>query len=437
MTNSFQNSVSLRRYMPAVLRQNGAGWYIEYYGFNQITKALERKRVKLNRERRKARTFAEFRALANQMIIEINCRLASGWSPFCFYEGQPQYIISQVSQIPNAIPMPTQYAPAQSSIPPQNTTPQKSSSPLFSSMIDKFLKIKSMELTISTMRSYSSFCHNIKKWAEEKYPKITCEEFTQRLAVEYLDHVFEGNNSKGKHQSRNKINEDHVCARTYNNNLKMGRAVFSWAISHCYTNVNPFEKIQTKREQTKQRTIIPAKVRQQILEYFRIKNPAFEIICRMVFTSLIRPIEITRIKVDMVNFEQHCIELPSTVTKNHKGRNSRIDKPLEELLRKHIAGASMDDYLFADKAWKCGKVPMNSHSFTLVWAEMRESLSLPETYQLYSLRDSGINSMLKANVNDLDVMQAAGHSDLKMTTRYANHIDSNLINRLNEQAPAF
>lgn len=78
-----------------------------------------------------------------------------------------------------------------------------------------------------------------------------------------------------------------------------------------------------------------------------------------------------------------------------------------------------------------------SHSFTLVWAEMRESLSLPETYQLYSLRDSGINSMLKANVNDLDVMQAAGHSDLKMTTRYANHIDSNLINRLNEQAPAF
>ena len=68
---------------------------------------------------------------------------------------------------------------------------------------------------------------------------------------------------------------------------------------------------------------------------------------------------------------------------------------------------------------------------------MREALGLLETYQLYSLRDSGINGMLKANVNDLDVMQAAGHSDLKMTTRYANHVDSNLINRLNEQAPDF
>ncbi|MBQ7531183.1 MAG: tyrosine-type recombinase/integrase [Paludibacteraceae bacterium] len=437
MSNPFQNSVSLRRYMPAVLRQNGSGWYIEYYAFNQITKALERKRVKLNRERRKARTFAEFRAQANQMIIEINCKLASGWSPFCFYEGQPQYMITQVSQVPNAMPIAMQYVSTQQETIVPTPTPKKSSSLLFTTMIDKFLKIKGLELSISTMRSYNSFCHNIQKWAAEKYPKITCEEFTQRIAVEYLDHVFEGNNSKGKHQARKKISEDHVCARKYNNNLKMGRAVFSWAISHCYTEINPFEKIQTKREQVKQRTIIPADVRQQILEYYRVKNPAFEIICRMVFTSLIRPIEITRVRVNMINFEQHCFELPSDVTKNHRGRNSRIDKPLEDLLRKHIAGANTDDFLFADKAWKCGKVPMNSHSFTLVWAEMREALSLPETYQLYSLRDSGINGMLKANVNDLDVMQAAGHSDLKMTTRYANHVDSNLINRLNEQAPEF
>lgn len=428
--------------MPAVLRQNGSGWYIEYYAFNQITKSLERKRVKLNKERKRARTFAEFRSLANQMIIEINCKLATGWSPFCFYDGQPQYMVTQVSQIPNAIPIAMQYVPVEQgqSVPvptPLQNEPKKPSSPLFSAMIDKFLKIKGLELTQSTMRSYSSFCNNIKRWANENYPQITCEEFTQRLAVEYLDHVFEGNNSKGKNNAHKKINEDHVCPRTYNNNLKMGRAVFSWAISRCYTTFNPFEKVQTKREQAKKRTIIPPEDRQRILTYFRQKNPAFEIICRMVFTSLIRPIEITRLRVGMVNFEKHCIELPADVTKNHKGRNSRMDKPLEELLRKHIEGAHDEDFLFADKAWRCGKVPMNSHSFTLVWGEMRDSLGLPETYQLYSLRDSGINGMLKEGVNDLDVMQAAGHSDLKMTTRYANHIDTNLIDRLNEQAPDF
>ena len=157
----------------------------------------------------------------------------------------------------------------------------------------------------------------------------------------------------------------------------------------------------------------------------------------MVFTSLIRPIEITRLKAGMINFDKHCIELPADVTKNHKGRNSRIDTELEALLKKHIEGAGKDDYLFADKCWKCGQVPMSSHSFTLVWNRMRHELGLPAEFQLYSLRDTGINGMLREGMSDLDVMQAAGHSDLKMTTRYANHIDENLINRLNEQAPTF
>ena len=77
-----QNFGTLRQYLPAVLRQNSMGWYIEYYAYNQISKGLERKRVRVNRERKRARTFAEFRSITTQMIIKINCRLESGWSPY-------------------------------------------------------------------------------------------------------------------------------------------------------------------------------------------------------------------------------------------------------------------------------------------------------------------------------------------------------------------
>lgn len=73
---------ALRKYLPAVLRQSKNNCYIEYYAFNQIINNLERKRIKVNRERKKARTFAEFRAITSQMIIQINCQLASGWSPY-------------------------------------------------------------------------------------------------------------------------------------------------------------------------------------------------------------------------------------------------------------------------------------------------------------------------------------------------------------------
>lgn len=47
-----QNFGTMRRYMPAVLRQNCMGWYIEYYAYNQISQGLERKRMRVNRERK-------------------------------------------------------------------------------------------------------------------------------------------------------------------------------------------------------------------------------------------------------------------------------------------------------------------------------------------------------------------------------------------------
>ena len=53
----------VRRYLPAVLKENTNGWHIEYYAMNEITRKLERKRVKLNRERKKSRTFMEFRSI--------------------------------------------------------------------------------------------------------------------------------------------------------------------------------------------------------------------------------------------------------------------------------------------------------------------------------------------------------------------------------------
>lgn len=80
---------------------------------------------------------------------------------------------------------------------------------------------------------------------------------------------------------------------------------------------------------------------------------------------------------------------------------------------------------------------MDSKRYRKHWDIMRKDLKLPQEMQLYSLRDTGINNMLKAGIDPLTVMQAADHHDLSMTTRYANHIDPNLMNTLLEKAPSF
>ena len=68
---------------------------------------------------------------------------------------------------------------------------------------------------------------------------------------------------------------------------------------------------------------------------------------------------------------------------------------------------------------------------------MRNALQLPEEMQLYSLRDTGINEMIKSGIDPLTVMQHADHHDLSMTTRYANHADPHLVKVISEKAPEF
>ena len=437
----------MRKYLPAVLKQNTNGWYIEYYAYNQITNSLERKRQRVNKERKRSRTYAEFRTIATQMIVQINCQLASGWSPFSVtstldvqYGTQPNGTVQYGTPQYGAMPM--QYAPmATKAVPqpmptPAEPAPKEDNSVPMTELLDKFIKAKSRELTESTIRSYGSFCNGLRKWLLANYPDLRSNQFTKRHAIEYMDHVLDGKNSNKNGKAR-KHEDGTVSNRTYNNNVKQGRAVFGWAIERCYCEENPFEKIKTKREETKTRVLIPEDSRKKIREYFEKKNPQYLIICELVHSSLIRPVEISRLQAKMVHIDEGCIRMPAEITKNHKERSARLSDELKAMLRIHLQGAAPDDYLFADKCWKCGKVPMSSHTYGNVWEAMRKEVGLPAEMQLYSLRDTGINGMLKAGIDNLSVMQAADHHDLSMTTRYANHEDPELFERLNKLAPKF
>lgn len=286
------------------------------------------------------------------------------------------------------------------------------------------------------MRSYKSFCNYLRNRILKTHPQMSASSFTQRIAVEFMDYLCDNKNTMTKGKGR-KHEDGTISNRTYNNNLKLGRALFSWAVEKCYCDVNPFEKLKTKREETKTRVLIPENWRKKIRAYYEERNPQFLIICELVHTSLIRPVEISRLQACMVNIAEGCIELPGSITKNHKQRRARLSEELKVMLERHISTAKPDDYLFADKCWRCGKIPMNSHSFAKAWETMRQDIGLPQEMQLYSLRDTGINGMLKAGIDPLSVMQAADHSDLSITTKYANHKDPDLFRKLNELAPSF
>ena len=128
--------------------------------------------------------------------------------------------------------------------------------------------------------------------------------------------------------------------------------------------------------------------------------------------------------------------MPSDQTKNGHERYAFLSDELCERLSIMIADAKPDDYLIS-RGYRCGAERVESIRYRKDWDFMRRAVGIPKEMQLYSLRDTGINNMLKAGIDALTVMQAADHHDLSMTTRYAKHADPNLMRVLQAQAPAF
>ena len=110
---------------------------------------------------------------------------------------------------------------------------------------------------------------------------------------------------------------------------------------------------------------------------------------------------------------------------------------IESLVAGWIKDADSDYYLIGSKDYAAGAKPMSHSRFSKDWVKMRKELDLPDEMQLYSLRDTGINEMIKSGIDPLTVMQHADHHDLSMTTRYANHVDPNLVRTITERAPRF
>ena len=75
--------------------------------------------------------------------------------------------------------------------------------------------------------------------------------------------------------------------------------------------------------------------------------------------------------------------------------------------------------------------------FSKVWMQMRKALALPETMQLYSLRDSGLSDMLHAGIDPLTVRQHADHSSAAMQDIYINHHNPALNDIIYNNAPEF
>lgn len=356
------------------------GIIIEYYVYDPVLDCSVRKRMRVGRMVRHLKSKHQKLAEANRIAEDINRKLNGGWSPL----------------------------------------QQQADGRLYTPMSDFVYRWTQGKLgegaRATTVRQYRSEAKKLLEWCETNGLKHKVSStFVHADAVRYMDYVLELDN---RHCS-------------YNNTVKVLKALFQWGIEHCYCKENPFVGIRFLRKQEKMRELVDAGMRADIYRYFAQRLPMMNVVCGLVYASAVRPIEATRIRVGDVDLVHHVVDIKADNAKNHHQRFATLSPHLVALLKPLLEGVDEDWYLFGSGDLMLpGPMPKGEQCFQKAWAKMRDALMLPMSVKLYSLRDSGFVDLIHAGIDQLTVQQHADHSSLAMQDIYTRHADPNLTSKI-------
>lgn len=359
------------QYTPPALKETKAGSYIEYYAFDPAICNLRRKRIKINR----IKGTVNRRKYAKEVIERLWIKLYHGWNP---------WIKSNTED----------YDLFQDGIERYETYVEK----MFSTGC--FRK--------ETYAGYKSNLKILKEYVETKNKIYYMYQFDREFCSDFLDHIF--------------IDRDNG-AQTRNNYLNFLRVLSGFFVEKGLLDKRPTDGIAPipKKLYKKERECIPLETVAKIGEWCRANDPHFHLACLLLYYCMIRPVEMTRLRVRHFNLHKSIVKLPAEITKNKTTQTITVPKKvIFYALDLGIFNKPMDTLIFSDGLLP-GYSPIDPKIFRDHWDKMRKALGLKKEWKFYSLKDTGITAMCDAKVASIAVKDQARHSSLAVTEVYLNH----------------
>lgn len=353
--------------------KKGAQHYVEFYVFNPMTGKLARRKkmfdhIKNVRNRNEA---------AEKFCKEISHRLRSGWNPFVEESSNGEYAI-------------------------------------FTNVCSKYEEYLQKMLNEGQMRDdtvvgYKSKLKILKQWIEEeKISVYFAYQFNSKVISDFLDYVFIDRNN---------------TVRTRNNYLNWLSTFGTYLTQRQYISVDPTTNIEPLRyNHPKNRSVIPAKHLHRLAIFLTEKNKYFLLACYLIYYMFIRPKEMSFIKIGDISIEKSTIIIWGDHAKNHHDAVLTMPKKILSLMIELKIFSSPSDYYLFSEGFEPGKKRRSQKSFRDYWHRyIKEPLNFPADFKFYSLKDSGITTMLKKNTDILTVRDQARHSSIKVTDIYTPH----------------
>ncbi|MCQ1541279.1 MULTISPECIES: tyrosine-type recombinase/integrase [Bacteroidaceae] len=308
---------------------------------------------------------------ATELIANISRQLLSGWNPWADTSNSRQYtLFDDVVE-------------------------------LYNKYLIKFHKSKVFKE--STFADYKKRIRVLSEYNKKRFnPIIYIYQFDKTYASDFLDYIL--------------IDRD-SSARTRNNYRTWLSSFGSWLLEKQYIDKNPVENIKSLSEDKKKRDALSANDLQKLRTYLEKNNPYFLLLCQFAYYTLIRPDELSNIQLSDIYIKDQKVFIPSSISKNRKdGMVGLNDILIKSMLELKIFNYSNDCYLFG-KDFKPSKEKSTPRTYRTYFNKVRTLLKFPDSYQFYSLKDTGIRDL--ANSAGIVIARdQARHSDISTTNKY-------------------
>lgn len=238
--------------------------------------------------------------------------------------------------------------------------------------------------------------------ADRHYNNKKVYELNTALATDFLDYI---------------LLDRETSTLTRNNYRTWMSAFCSWLVEKEYLADNPIAKIPILPVKEKFREPLTVPDVKRMSAYLRQNDRRFLLACYFEYYTMIRPIELVKIRIRDIQLHDQTVFIPSMVSKNRKnGRVPLHDKIVKLMLELDVFSHPGKSYLFG-RSFIPSEERARSDIFRNRFVKLREELGFPPQYMFYSLKDTGIID----HGQKLGVVSArdqARHSSVEVTNLY-------------------
>lgn len=340
----------------------GKSWYVDFFSLDPATNTMRRKKYMLD----SVAKITERRKRATELIESLLKLLRSGWSPWVNVDDNRGYT-------------------------------------LLSDALDKYERSLDKQPKLKTRQSYSSRLNILRKYISQLVlPPRYVYQFDASFVSDFLDWLYLDNE---------------VSGRTRNNYRGWCSSLAAFFIEREYIANNPVTKIKNVPEDAKKRQPLTQAMLAQLRSYLIERNPIYYLACMMEYYTMIRPEELSNIRVGDISIKEQTVFVSADISKNKRdGKVALNDDIIKLMLDLNIFAHTSDCYIFGDKLRVC-TTKASSEIFRRQWLKVRRALRWSDVYQFYSLKDSGIRDL--ANAKGIVIARdQARHTDVSTTNKY-------------------